>query len=224
MKELMLTLWREHGLFQRIWGLAVPLRRICPCLTPNFLPMKPSTAHEIDFVKLYGLENYLLEVVNPRFQHEGAIGAFDFFCIVIWKANRAKSNVAKRLMRKGHKSLDEACQTLTSQIHQASTDKEKMKVLMEDWGFLLPMSSAILTVFYPEKFTVYDTRVCQMLKKYSTLKDIRSIDKLWPQYEDFIASVVKATPGIKGLRDKDRYLWGKSFHDQLKKDLKKQFS
>jgi len=186
--------------------------------------MKPSTTNEIDFVELYGLENYLFEVVNPRFQKEGSIGAFDFFCIVIWKANRAKSNIARRLMRKGHKSLEEACTDLTTQIHQAPTDKEKMKVLMEDWGFLLPMSSAILTVLYPDTFTVYDVRVCQMLKKYGTLKDIRNIDKLWPQYQDFIASVRKATPGITSLRDKDRYLWGKSFHDQLKKDLKKQFS
>jgi len=179
---------------------------------------------QIDYVKLYGLESYLFEVVNPRFQQQGLLSSFDFFCIVIWKANRSKSTIAKRLLKKEHKNLEEASKALTSQIHQAPTAKEKMKVLMDEWGFLLPMTSAILTVLYPDTFTVYDVRVCQMLKKYSTLKDIRNLDKLWPQYLDFIESVKKATPGVKSLRDKDRYLWGKSFHDQLKKDIKKQFS
>lgn len=185
--------------------------------------MKPST-NEIDFVKLYGLENYLFDVVNPRFNQQGFLNSFDFFCIVIWKANRAKSTIAKRLLKKEHKSLEEASKALTSQIHQAPTDKEKMQVLMDEWGFLLPMTSAILTVLYPETFTVYDTRVCEMLKKYETLKDVKSLDRLWPTYQKFIASVKKATPGITNLRDADRYLWGKSFHAQLKKDIMNNFS
>ncbi|MCK9400661.1 MAG: hypothetical protein M0Q51_11805 [Bacteroidales bacterium] len=186
--------------------------------------MKKSTTNEIDFVQLYSLENYLFDVVNSRFQKEGYLNAFDLFCVIIWKANRSKSTIAKRLLKKEHKSLEEACKELTSQIHQAPTEKEKMKVLMDEWGFLLPMSTAILTVLYPDSFTVYDTRVCQMLGKYHTLKDISNLDKLWETYQEFIKDVKKATPGIKSLRDKDRFLWGKSFHDQLKKDIEKQFS
>jgi hypothetical protein len=36
-------------------------------------------------------------------------------------------------------------------------------ILMRDWGLRLPMASAILTVLFPEEFTVYDQRVCGSL-------------------------------------------------------------
>ena len=51
------------------------------------------------FVEHYHQERYLFDVVSPRFQREHELSAFDFFCIVIWKANRAKSKIAKRLLR-----------------------------------------------------------------------------------------------------------------------------
>ena len=34
---------------------------------------------------------------------------------------------------------------------------------MRDWKLRLPTASAVLTVLYPEDFTVYDQRVCKML-------------------------------------------------------------
>jgi len=43
----------------------------------------------IDPVRYYDLERYLLDDVRTRYASEGSLGAFDFFSIVIWKANRA---------------------------------------------------------------------------------------------------------------------------------------
>jgi len=54
----------------------------------------------IDPLRFYDLERFLLEDVRSRFNIVGSIGAFDFFAIVIWKANRAKSHIARRLRRK----------------------------------------------------------------------------------------------------------------------------
>jgi len=54
----------------------------------------------VDGLRYYDLEAYLFEDVHKRFKTEGSIGAFDFFSIVIWKANRAKSRIAKRLLSK----------------------------------------------------------------------------------------------------------------------------
>ena len=53
----------------------------------------------MDYVRYYDLESYLFEDVRQQFQSEGSLSAFDFFSIVIWKANRAKSKIAKRLLR-----------------------------------------------------------------------------------------------------------------------------
>lgn len=177
-----------------------------------------------EYLKYYSLEDYLFGEVNRRFHKQGFLNAFDFFCIVIWKANRAKSNIARRMLKKSFSKLNDSCIALTSQISKAPTPQEKMKVMMNDWGFLLPMTSAILSVLYPDDFTVYDVRVCQMLGKYENLKDKENVEKLWPIYQQFIEDVRKATPGITNLRDKDRLLWGKSFHDQLKKDIKNMFA
>jgi hypothetical protein len=52
----------------------------------------------MDFLGYYNLEPYLFDIVSPRFHQEGSLNAFDFFSIVIWKANRAKSRIAKRLL------------------------------------------------------------------------------------------------------------------------------
>jgi hypothetical protein len=52
----------------------------------------------VDYLRFQDFESYLFEDVHRRFQEDGSIGAFDFFAIVIWKANRAKSKVAQRLL------------------------------------------------------------------------------------------------------------------------------
>ena len=104
---------------------------------------------EIDYRKFYDLENYLFEEVSRRFSEHGYLETFDFFCIIIWKANRSKSKIAKRLLSKGHPDLNSAVIALTKSLAKAANDKTRMKILIEDWGFMLPMASAILTVLYP---------------------------------------------------------------------------
>lgn len=171
------------------------------------------------YLKYYDLEAYLFNIVSERFHKEGYLSAFDFFCIVIWKANRAKSNIARRLLKKGYKTLDEAVKELTLQISKAPTPKEKLHVLFE-WGFLLPMSSAILTVLYTEDFTIFDFRVCNELGDYFKLSWTASFNKTWAGYSKFIESVKEKTPKELSLRDKDRYLWAKSFCGDLEDDIK----
>jgi hypothetical protein len=116
-----------------------------------------------DFSRYYNLETYLFQEVSERFENERTLCAFDFFCIVIWKANRAKSKVAKRLLAQGHPNLECAVAALVAAIDNTDNKKDKLGVLVNDWGFRLPMASAILTVLYPADFTVYDVRVCDVL-------------------------------------------------------------
>jgi hypothetical protein len=179
----------------------------------------------VGFQQYYYLENYLFNTVQPRFLEQGYLSAFDFFCIVIWKANRAKSKVAKRLLSKKHGNLDAAVYELTTKLSQQATAKDKLAYLWlkENWGFLLPMASAVLTVLYPEEFTVYDRRVCDMLGDFHNLTNIANIDNLWDRYQKFKAKVEEVAPRDLNLRNKDRYLWGKSFHDQLITDIQQRF-
>lgn len=175
-------------------------------------------------IQFYTLELYLFNTVHHRFTQQGYLGAFDFFCIVIWKANRAKTKVAKRLLGNTEKTLDEVVVELTKGIAAQETPKDKMRLLM--FGgirFRLPMASAILTVLYPDEFTVYDYRVCEALGDFRNLPNITNIDKLWERYSAFKSAVVSHSPAGLSLRDRDRYLWGKSFRDQLTTDIAKGF-
>lgn len=177
-----------------------------------------------DYRNYYHLESYLEQTVKARFDEKGELGAFDFFCIVIWKANRAKSRVAKRIKRLGApNNLDDSVRALTKEVWLADTNKSKLKILIKKWEFSLPMASAILSVLYPEKFTVYDVRVCAALQEFDSLKNKTSMESIWTGYESFIAAVRRTAPSHLSLRDQDRWLWGKSFHEQLAGDVHTEF-
>jgi hypothetical protein len=177
----------------------------------------------VDFVLYYNLESYLLDTVRPRFHDQRRLSAFDFFSIVIWKANRAKSRVAKRLLAKGAADLDVAVSQLTSDLAQQPTDKDRLRYLLGDWGLRLPMASAILAILYPDDFTVYDYRICDQLRAFHDLADRSKFEDVWHCYEAYRSRVRDIAPAGLSLRDKDRYLWGKSAYDQLVVDVERKF-
>jgi len=98
-----------------------------------------------------------------------------------------------------------------------------MKILVSDWGFRLPMASAILTVLYPNAFTIYDVRVCDVLGNFRNAQYRTHFDALWSEYEEYVKAVRRAVKAKHNLRDKDRWLWGKSFCDQLQKQISAKF-
>lgn len=175
-----------------------------------------------NYLKFYDLESYALTDVRYSFNQNGYLSAFDFFCIIIWKANRAKTKIAQRLL-KLNPDLNQIVHDLTNQIFIAHESRQRMKTLICDYGFRLPMATAILTILYPETFTVYDMRVCDTLCNFKGIDNITNFEKLWKSYQDYIACVRAYEPTNLSLRDKDRYLWGKSFHEQLTSDLKNSF-
>lgn len=176
-----------------------------------------------DYRKLYALESYLFDEVSQRFQRTGQLDAFDFFAIVVWKANRSKSKIAARLLGKSYVDLQSAVSALIADIQSTSSRKNQLRILMEQWKLRLPMSSAILSVLYPANFTIYDTRVCGVLNDFQRLGSLTSFERIWTEYERYCERVHEAVNEKYSLRDKDRYLWGKSFALQLEADIKRGF-
>jgi len=168
----------------------------------------------MNYLKYYNLEDYLFGELRSNFKKRGYLTPDEFFCIIIWKANRAKTKIKSKITRRKG-GLNKNTRLLTSQIFKTATDKEKLAILLEDWNFSLPMASAILTVLYPDDFTVYDIRVREQLsiKDFSGRKD--QIEKY---FSEFLPAVRKCSG--KSLRDKDRILWGKSFYEGLVNFLK----
>ena len=176
----------------------------------------------IDYVRYYDVETYLFSDVHRRFHARGYLTAFDFFTIVIWKANRAKSKVAARLLAQApdeETDLDVIVRSLTRSLFDAETERERLRILLKDWGFLLPMAAAVLSVLWPKTFPMYDIRVCDQLGKYHKVANISRFERIWAGYQEYRDAVIAACPPGLSLRDADRYLWGKSSAMQLEKDI-----
>jgi hypothetical protein len=75
-----------------------------------------------DYLRYYHLETYLFEDVHQRFHANRKLDAFDLFSIIIWKANRAKSRLARRLAEKAG-SLEAAASDFTSALFRAGSAK-----------------------------------------------------------------------------------------------------
>ncbi len=116
----------------------------------------------MDYFEYANLGSYLFNTVQIRFQSQGYLDAFDFFSIVIWKSNRSKSNIYKLITNNGHNPIEGVVKSITEMVSKAPTPKEKLQIL-RNYHFRMPMASAILTVLYPEEFTIYDRRVREAL-------------------------------------------------------------
>lgn len=175
-----------------------------------------------DYLRYYDLEKYLFEDIHRRFHSEGKLDAFDLFSIIIWKANRSKSKLGRRLAKKAG-SLESAATQFTSALFKAESPEARLLLTMKDWGFYLPMASSILTVLWPEEFTVFDVRVCDELGDFHALGNVKA-ERVWKGYRDYCDAVDRAVPGSLPLRDKDRFLWGRSAARQLVGDIARGFA
>jgi hypothetical protein len=187
----------------------------------------------VNYLKYYDLERYLFGPVRERFNQEGVIDPIDFYMILIWKSNRSK-NYGKDRLFEAAGNFPTAVKKIADAVYQARGTKERFKILLDEpWKFSVALGSAILTVLYPLDFTVCDTRVCHQLHKMmksppgapsfpKTLSASTSrFELVWRQYKTFKKAVEDYTPPELCLRDKDRYLFGKSFYKQALEDAVK---
>jgi hypothetical protein len=173
-------------------------------------------AGETDYRKFYDDETYLLDA-GSHFRETGQLDAADFYMLLMWKANRAKNYHRKRMKRQAG-SFDAAVAAIAVDIHRAADGKGRLQVLMDKWLFALPTATAILALLYPDEFTVYDWRVCGELPGQSYKPWRAFSDGLWNSYQAFVRSVIQATPRGLSLRDKDRYLIGRSIRKELEQE------
>jgi hypothetical protein len=175
---------------------------------------------ETDYLKFYDDERYLLDEVGCRFRETGVLEPADFYMILIWKAERAKNYHKKRLIKIAG-SFREAVRKIASELYQINGDKNLLEVLIEEWGFSLPTASAILTILYPNIFTVYDWRVCEQVRHdYEPWNSRGFSDAMWKHYESFKQAVINEPDcaNLKSLRDKDRFLIGRSTRKGIEND------
>lgn len=172
-----------------------------------------------DYHLLANLEAYLVDVVGPHFRKTGELRPGDVWLIFVWKANRAKTKVRNTIEKFGGAAFVDCIPRIASDLYKATSPEDRLKALMESWGMRLPMASAVLTMLYPDDFTVYDWRVCEEIGGFSTLSSRTKWKNIWAGYVSFRDAVANAAPGHATLRQKDKYLWGASLLKGVKADL-----
>jgi hypothetical protein len=170
-----------------------------------------------NYLKFYDDESYLMGEVADRFHKAGGtIEPADFYMLLIWKSNRAKNYQRDRLKHKAG-SFQKAVSEIASALKSSVERRERLRILIQDWEFSLPAATAILTILYPTEFTVYDYRVCDEIDhKYRPY--LCFSDSLWAEYEEFHRKVENEPPAGLCLRDKDRFLTGRSNRMEIESD------
>lgn len=154
------------------------------------------------------MEDFLFENISKNFKENHYLTKEEFLAIVVWKRKPSAKKIVDS-MNETSISVD----ALTKSIFNASTPEEKLKILLSVKQIGIAIASAILTVCYPNDFTVVDYRALNSLKKL----DISCSKRPTEQIEDYLeyVNVCKKESGERGflLRDFDRMLWAMDFYE-----------
>lgn len=160
------------------------------------------------YKKYYSLEKYLFEEVSNNFKKNHFLTNEEFFSIVIWKSPRVKTKVLKGIKKSG-KTVKE----ITEKLFAEKDRGEKINILRKIYGIGIPVASAVLTVCFPDEFTITDYRATEALNKTKNvkIKDPSILIENYLEYVDICKEIAKENN--LSLRDTDRCLWGLSFYE-----------
>ncbi len=187
-----------------------------------------------EYLKYYWLEEKYLQTDVPNAFHDihkKHLTVEQLFSIIEWK--NKKFGIRNIPQLNDVKAVHE----LTEKIFNASSLSDRLTILLREEngtkrrGIKLATASAILTILYPEEFSVYDIRVRKQLmnrglwerseKKDKNGEDLpiditddkAVVDKYFNLYLSKVQEL--ATKNELSLRDCDRALWAQDWHKDL---------
>jgi hypothetical protein len=172
----------------------------------------------VNYIEFYDDEKLLFEKVGPEFRQGIDPSVMHFETLLAWKSDRPGDAHWMRLMRICGGTTEDAVASLCADIRSAEDHKARLKGLIRKWLFALPTAATILTVFYPEFFTMYDERTCRQ----TSTKDWSQrtfTPELWEDYCEFKDKIVALAPPGLTLRDADRYVMGKDTYESRERKL-----
>ena len=156
--------------------------------------------------KFYDLDDYLFRCVTAKFAKQNTLNAFDFYAIVTWKSNRSISKVKNGLV-----TAKLTPPTLMAKVSACASDRDRMVELDKVTGIGVPIASAILTVCYPNRFTILDYRAWEALFHFKMVMS-QTMPNDIAGYFSIYLPVCRAM-AIKQnmtLRELDKAMWGLS--------------
>ncbi len=159
------------------------------------------------YVKYYFLENYLFRDVSSNFKKHGYLTPEEFFTIIIWKSNRTKTKILNSIAKNG-----KTIRAIMLEVSRAETPEQKLDILNSVPYIGIPIASAILSVCYPNNFTVADYRACTAIKEYGKEIAGNPTTSRSAYFEYLRECKELASKHNLSLRDFDRMLWAKDFY------------
>ena len=146
------------------------------------------------------LERFIFGELSQKVGRNGEVDSEDFFKICEWKSTRTKS-----LVRTNPR---EHIQEVT-RLAFSSSDSLRVPLLCILNGVRVPTASAILTVWRPSEYTVYDVRVCDaMLSLSHRLLTVDVIEAARKSYSKYLVVARQIAIELNiSLRDLDKTLW-----------------
>jgi hypothetical protein len=155
----------------------------------------------------------------PNFAvRRGKLSERDVLLILKWKLGRIKDANAATVNASNLKKINRAIEIAPDCEHAALKDLEAVP------GIGLATATALLTVCYPNQFTIIDQRVLEALELYPSRMDRRP--KNFSTYdwttEDYLNEYLPKVRAVseqwgRSLRETDRALWGISVSKRIEK-------
>ena len=171
-----------------------------------------------DPLSYYNPEALAFPAIAQTFAETRHIDPMAFYLILDWKSSRARTRHLRRLTGMTG-TFKAAVDAIATDLAIAQGPEQRLELLLNTWRFQLPTATAILTILYPEVFTVYDIRVCNALGAFHQLGYRKWSPTAWAEYERFVTAVRENAPHGLSLRDCDRWLWGKDKQMTLQSEL-----
>lgn len=157
------------------------------------------TAHYNDTEET-ALERAIFSELSNKVRFSGELEPEDFFTICEWKSTRTKTLVRTN----PHEHIRDI-----TRLAFSSRESLRVPLLCILNGVRVPTASAILTVWQPNEYTVYDVRVCDAMLSLShkllTDQVVEDARKSYSKYLDVARKM--ATELRVSLRDLDKTLW-----------------
>jgi hypothetical protein len=172
-----------------------------------------------DGLNYYDPEANLFSDIGQKVDRGGGLSKRDVLLIVKWKLGRIKDANADTVADARMVEINRA----VAKAREAGGEVAALEALEKIPGIGLATATALLTVCYPEVFTIIDERVLEMLDLFpSTLpraKRTRHSTEDWTAREywnEYVPQVKKQSEAWGcTLRDADRALWGLSVRGRV---------
>jgi hypothetical protein len=166
--------------------------------------------------KFYDLDDYLFRCVTGKYARQNTLNAFDFYAIVTWKSNRSISKVKNGLSAAGLTPT-----ILMAKVSACASDQDRMMELDNVTGIGVPVASAILTVCYPNRFTILDYRAWEALLRFKMVTSQKMPNNIADYFSLYLpACRAMAIKQNMTLRELDKAMWGLSKRASIMKWVK----